>query len=285
MPDRLDGATARLLCVLATLGLASGATAQPIGETLFSPDVGVSIGSVSLADDDLAYEDFVSPISAFVPIPLPPGVDVVACHADLTGPGTLYFVIDRTADLAGGVLATPRDVVAFDGATLTLQLDGASLGIPPGAQIDALSTDPVSGDFVVSLDTTVELDGTVFADEDLIVLGAGPATLYLDGSAAGLSGPSHDIDALSIVTSANLVLSLDGSGQVGGVAFDDEDLLLYTPALGTWAMAYDGSAQAPAMQGGPDTDAIFVPEPSAPLLLLAGMAGLVGLGRVTRPAG
>lgn len=292
MPDpvhasdrRLPGLATTSLWVLASfawLSLAANASAQPIGETLFSPDIDVTIGAVSFADEDIAYEDFVTAISPFVPIPVPAGTDVVAQHVDVSGAGTLYFAIDRTADLPGGILATPRDVVAYDGVALTLALAGAPLGIPAGARIDALSVDPVSGRFVVSLDVTAELDGQVFADEDLIAVGGGAATLYLDGSAVGLDGASADIDALSIVTAANLVLSLDGSGQVGGLAFDDEDLLVYTPALDAWAMAYDASVHAPPMQGGPDIDAVYVPEPGAPLLLVVGVLALLGLARVTR---
>jgi hypothetical protein len=42
----------------------------------------------------------------------------------------------------------------------------------------------------------------------------------------------------------HLLLSFDGSGSIGGVAFDDEDALEFDGGA-TWALAYDGSAQDP----------------------------------------
>lgn len=266
-----------LLALCGLLGAAGSALAQPINEALFSPDVSVALGLVDFDDEDVAYEDFNTPISPFVPIPLPPQVDLTAYHVNTAGSGTLYFSLDTTVELAGPLVVTPRDIVAYDFVTFWVALSGASIGVPAGARIDALGQDPSSGLFVASFDTTVELGGTVFADEDLVLLGSPPA-LYFDGAGAGVP-TSLDVDGASVFEGGLTVLSFDGSGVVGGVAFDDEDLLLHSKPAGAWTMAYDASGAAPAMGGGPDTDAVFVPEPGAAPLWLAGSTLLGALGR------
>jgi len=42
------------------------------------------------------------------------------------------------------------------------------------------------------------------------------------------------------------LLSLDGHGSVGGLDFDDDDVLEYDPGDGSWSMAYDGSSSLAA---------------------------------------
>jgi hypothetical protein len=252
--------------------------AQPINEALFSPDVSVAIGTVDFTDHDVAFEDFNTAISPFVPVPLPAAVDLSSFHFDPTGNSRLLFTLDVTAELPGSLTVTPRDVVEYDYfGSFSVALDGASLGVPPGVRIDALAIDPASGALVVSFDTTVTLGAETFADEDLVLLDGAPAML-LDGSAVGIDA-RLDVDGASVFAADVTVVSLDGSGVVGGVAFDDEDLLLYSELAGAWSMVYDASASAAAMGGGADTNAIYVPEPEAGPRLGAGLALLFALAR------
>ena len=76
-------------------------------------------------------------------------------------------------------------------------------------------------------------------------------------------------------------MSFDTSGQVGGVDFDDEDVLEYDVGGATWSMAYDGSAEhADWVQS--DLDAVHLPEPGGVVSLAAGLALVVGLRRRRR---
>jgi hypothetical protein len=263
---------------VSTALLTPPASAQLVSELLFSPDISVSIGSVPFDDEDLAYEDFITPISPLIPLPLPENVDVTGYHLDLQGAGHAFFSVNITAVLPGPLTVTPRDIVEYDFSSFSVAVDGDAIGIPAGARIDALTVDPDTGDFVVSFDGTVTLGTMTFADEDLVLLGGNSPTMYLDGSAAGLS-ESLDIDGASTGAYPLVAISLDGSGVVGGIAFDDEDILLHYKAGGTWYMAYDASSHAFEMEGGPDTDAIFVPEPNAWLLWASGTALLATLAR------
>jgi hypothetical protein len=151
-----------------------------------------------------------------------------------------YLVFDTTVVL-GGVTFDPRDVAYTDGGgTWSKYFDGVATGIPDGVAIDALALDPVSPAPLLSFDTTVVLDGVTFDPRDVARYSAGVFTPFAVLSAripAGLN-----LVGLDALPSGNLLLALDGSGSVGGVAFDDEDILEYT-APDTWEMAYDGSAR------------------------------------------
>ena len=77
----------------------------------------------------------------------------------------------------------------------------------------------------------------------------------------------------------NLILSFDTSGTLGGVNFDDEDLLEFTPGAGTWEMAYDGSALHSEWSPADLQAVVTVPEPAQIVLLISGTAFLVAIGR------
>lgn len=151
-----------------------------------------------------------------------------------------YLVFDTTVVL-GGVTFDPRDVAYTDGGgTWSKYFDGVATGIPDGVAIDALALDPVSPALLLSFDTTVVLDGVTFDPRDVARYSAGVFTPFAVLSAripAGLN-----LVGLDALPSGNLLMALDGSGSLGGVAFDDEDILEYT-APDTWEMAYDGSAR------------------------------------------
>jgi len=126
---------------------------------------------------------------------------------------------------------------------------------------------------------TVALPGGIVADdEDLVLLSARSTwSLYLDASNEGVPA-ALDVDGAYLFASGNLALSFDGSGQLGGVDFDDEDVLEDGDGGMAWSLAYDGSAEDPDWAAA-DVDAIALPEPSILLLLGAGIAGLLALGR------
>ena len=91
--------------------------------------------------------------------------------------------------------------------------------------------------------------GTLTApDEDIVRFDpiAGAYSLYFDGSAAGLAS-NQDIDGFDILSSGQILISLDGDSSVPGLgSTDDSDVLLWTPGSssrypGAWAWFFDGS--------------------------------------------
>lgn len=77
--------------------------------------------------------------------------------------------------------------------------------------------------------------------------------------------------------SANVIfISSDGNGKVGGVSYQDEDILIFNPATGTWSMFFDASRYG--ITG--DIDAFEVLPNGDILLSLDAPATLPGLGAV-----
>jgi hypothetical protein len=259
----------RLVLLAAALPLAFAFPAHAANE--ISTDITVDLGGTLTADED-AVEDDAGSVTQIDLGALPAAADLIGYS--IAANGDVLFSLDVAASLAGGIDVTPRDVVRWNGALYSIELDGSDHGIPAGAQIDAIGV--VAGDLLLSLDVTATLGNVTASDEDLLRLESTQPdvwSLYFDGSAQGVPAGA-DLDGADVLDqSGNLALSFDISGSVGGVAFDDEDILEYAAAGGTWSKRYDGSAAHGALAAA-DVDAVFVPEPVA---LGAGAAALFGL--------
>ncbi len=169
----------------------------------------------------------------------------------------------------GGLAVENADIVAFDGTTFTLRLDGSEAAID-GFEVDAIA---FASDTEVLLSfaspATVPEVGAV-DDSDVVRFTAaspgsstGSLDLYLDGSDVGLSTSAEDVDALELLPDGHLLVSTRGSFAVDAVLGDDEDLIELTPvalgptSAGTWAMYFDGSDVGLA-DGGEDVDGVAV---------------------------
>ncbi|MCB1866915.1 MAG: hypothetical protein KDG50_15970 [Chromatiales bacterium] len=216
---------------------AAAFAATPLAEVRYSPDVTVTLGGVTLDDEDAASDDLGGTVTALDVGTIPGGADIVGYHALPNGDQLLAF--DTTVTV-GFVTAESRDVVRYDGVNFTIDFDGSNLGVPPGAQIDAIALG-TDGALLLSFDTTV-IVGAVTADDADIVRYDGAYSLFFDASAASVPD-ALDLDGAHVLANGHLLVSFDASESVGGVAFDDEDVIEYDPAGPTWEMAYDGSAE------------------------------------------
>jgi hypothetical protein len=281
----MDASCSRSFPLVCSLGLLLALPALAAEE--ISTDVTVVLDGTLAADEDVV-EDAASAVAKIELGALPAAADVIGYSVATNG--DVLFSLDVSARLPGGVDVTPRDVVRWDGSVHSVELRGASHGIPAGAQIDAIGM--IEGDLLVSLDVTATLSGVTADDEDLVRLDSTQPTqwsLLFNGSAHGVPAGA-DLDAADVIddgapaASARLALSFDVSGSVGGVAFDDEDVLELATASGTWSKRYDGSS-AHAALGAADVDAVFVPEPGAAVLALAATLALAALrGSAASPA-
>ena len=93
--------------------------------------------------------------------------------------GDRLLAFDTTVIL-GALTAEPRDVVRYDGASYSLELDGSNAGIP-GLQIPA-GLGPET-----KLPVGIELDGPAGSDRRLIALG-----LAMKKILGRLPAPAHD---------------------------------------------------------------------------------------------
>jgi hypothetical protein len=261
-----------IVCLVATLVFSAiPAAAQEIVSA--SPDVTIELGAgggVVTSDEDVSVDNQLGIVLLENLGAIPDASDVVALGRDVNGDRLLSF--DTTTELSGGVVARPGDVVRYDGLAYSIEFDAFAAGIPRGVVTDATSLS--AGGLLLSFDTTVDLGGgLVVADEDLVEWNGAMFSMLFDGSAEGLDA-GLDVDAAQDLGGGLLAMSFDTAGSVGGIAFDDEDVLRFDGA--SWSLEFDGSA-ASSSWAAADLDAVMVPEPAAAMLLLCGVAGLVGL--------
>jgi hypothetical protein len=220
-----------------------------------STDITTTLGSLTVGDQDLAYDDLAGGVSPAL-TGLPAAADLASYHRDADG--TQLLVFDTTVVLPGNITATPRDVVRWNGSSYSLLFVGAVAGVPGGAAIDVVTRS--GADLVLSLDVDAALGGGTYADEDLVRYDGASFTSFFDASGAGLD-PALDVDAADVLSNGRLLLSLDGSGTVAGLSFDDEDALEVGLDGAGWQMAYDGSARHPEWAAA-DLDVLGVAGPS-----------------------
>ncbi len=188
---------------------------------------------------------------------LPPSADVTAYQ--LLDDGRRLFVLDQFVDFGGGISAGPRDIVAWNGATYALFLDGAAAGIPAGTMIDAVGRIRSAGvtQTLLSFDVPTALPGGLTADDEDIVGWNGTTwSPFLDGSANGIP-ENLDVDGFDRdPVNGTRYFSFDTSGRIGTVDFDDEDVVAFDGS--TWSLAYDASASLSASFAAGDLDALGI---------------------------
>jgi hypothetical protein len=217
-----------------------------------SPDVTAIFGGGLEVRDQGAFVDGPAGVLASVDLgPLPEAAAVDALHT--TGEVGALFSLATHADL-GGLPVAPADVVRWDGAGHEIVFDASDVGVPPGANVDALSRR--DDELLLSFDVDLELGGIGYRPVDLVAWDGVAFSLAFDGLAAGL-GPGLDVDAAHLEATDLLLLSFDTAGSVGGVDFADEDVLRHDRFDGSWEMFYDGSAEHPEWLAA-DLDAVSV---------------------------
>jgi hypothetical protein len=232
-----------LLCGAAAGFPVTAAVAQPT-EIVLVPDVALDLPGLAgpVLDSEPVRERLDDPVRSRVDLgELPDGIALAAF--DLALDGVVFFALDGWADLPGLGLVGPSDIVALVQGTYSLAWSGAAAGVPPGTRIDAL--DEWSGiGFLLSFDTAIELaGGGLAADEDVLLAAGGDLTLEEDLSLVLPDG--LDLDGLDLSADEEAwYLSFDGSGEIGAVAFDDEDIVSWSPTEG-WSLFYDASTVDP----------------------------------------
>lgn len=249
-------ATSHAALAFAAVVLCAGiAPAAILLEVAASRDVFASIGGVSALRRELAVDAFGAGVSLRSFPSLPSGVDLVAHHRLPGGDELLAF------DVALDLPATPTpiharagDVVRFDGVDYAIEFDAAANGVPDGVRVDAVSM--LGADLLLSFDVGVDLGGFVADTRDLVRFDGVSFSTFLDGAALGIAA-GLDLDAAHYVASVDdLLLSFDGSGNLGGVDFDRADVLELDLTGTTWTLAYDASARDPGWSAAVNLDAL-----------------------------
>ena len=266
--------------LLASVLLLASLITPGIGSSVeYSPDITHAPGGTVVADEDVADDDGAGTVTPVPVGPVPAGADVNA-YALLASGGSIVSFDSSTLVPGLGALAKPNGLVTVDatGTFFISVISGAIFGIPASARIDALTVNAL-GELMFSLDITTSLPavGTVH-DEDLVLFSGGVLSLFFDGSLHGVS-ESLDLDAAHRSTTGDdLMVSFDTAGIVGGIPFEDEDVLAFDTVALTWTMFQDSSVSDPIEWPPADLVALVaLPEPGRALSLLAGLALLFWL--------
>ena len=122
----------------------------------------------------------------------------------------------------------------------------------------------------------VKVGDRVEQDQPIVEVTTDKVDAEIPAPAAGIV-EALDLDAAQHLGGPNWALSFDTSGSVGGIDFDDEDVLEYDGT--TWTVLYDGSAED-ADWAAADLDAVTLPEPGFLLLLTSGLSALMPLRKL-----
>jgi hypothetical protein len=179
---------------------------------------------------------------------------------------TLYVSAPGTGNV-GGTGYADEDIMRYQSGTATWSkaFDGSNAGLPDSADIDALTLIINSGylSFLMSFDTPTAVPGLGTIDDSDVArydTWNGQWSLYLDGSAHGLTTNGEDIDALTFTPGGFLSVSTSGSFAVkalggGTLKGTDEDLFsLIDAGTHEWTLWLDGAAVG--LQGTNDINAV-----------------------------
>jgi hypothetical protein len=203
---RADGAGVQVLTALGNV-LPDGVDIDAISllddnTVVFSTSVSFIAGGIEADDEDLLHWDRSTLTLVFdgSAAGFPEKADIDAVHVLSLNPVDLLYSVDAPVEV-GGILIADDDIVRFDGATHVVVRTGAALigDETARADVDALWFDPSGNEYVISLDVAIEAGtGRTAAEaDDLVRWANGSLTMYFDASAAGVSVPGLDLDAVS----------------------------------------------------------------------------------------
>ena len=153
--------------------------------------------------------------------------------------------VSYTHLVVNGVNLADEDIVRYDASTcaVTTVFDGTAAGLPASANLDAIAVkDGVTYFSLLAPATVPGIAGKV-DDSDVVAYDGSDFTLFIDGSANGLTTNAEDVDAIAFDETGKLLLStLGGSALAAGLKGSDEDLLRFD--AGVWTLRFDGSHSA-----------------------------------------
>jgi len=164
--------------------------------------------------------------------------------------------------------------------TLTVrQMDGE---VASSAQPVTVTTQPAVV-LYFSLGGSDTLSGVIVANEDIVAFDGTNFSLHFDGSDVGVS--SFTLDAFSVISPTEILMSFTGSGTVPGVSgtVADEDIVRFTATslgtttAGTFSLYFDGSDVGLASSSDEDVDAIEILPDGRLLVSTLGVFGVTGV--------
>jgi hypothetical protein len=211
-----------------------------------------------------------TPLPTATNTPLPTATNTPLPTATPVQSGDLVYFSTLRNTAVSGVPGTndDADIFSWNGSTYARFFDASAAGLPGNADIDGLvviDANTIYMSFNRNGGVNVPGIGTV-QDEDIVLYDAGSWSLYLDGSAVGLSDSNgEDIDAFEIINGTTLILSTVGnvepSPSLPGTQRDEDVLQCVHNGIApitscSWSEYFDGSDIALNNSGNEDVKGI-----------------------------
>ena len=158
----------------------------------------------------------------------------------LTG-GTWTYTLDQSAvqNLDAGDVVNDTITFTSAGGSAPLFFDSAPTTL--SEDIDGVQVLD-NGHLILSVKTPATLGGLSFGEGDLVEYDpvADTASLYFDGATL-FADPNTNITAFDILDNGHIVLATEAPATLGGLSFDDIDLVDYDPATDTATLFLEGA--------------------------------------------
>ena len=209
--------------------------------------------------------------------PAPQGAGTCGGGGGGGGAGNTLVLSPQGTETLGGLTFRDDDIVEYDidSSTSTLLFDGSVLltDLPGDDDIDAVHYLP-SGNIIISTLNDGDLGGLSFGDDDLVEYdpNTDTATLYFDGGNL-FSSTDENIDGVYVLANGNILISTTGGANLGGLTFEDGDIVEYNPTADTATLYFDEDL----FSGDEDIDGLHVLASGNILITTTGGATLGGL--------
>ena len=272
MRRRLAILTAALGAALASAGTA-GATAFYLSTDAGAPGTTMGTPPLTFPNGSVArYDDATGTATVFFDEALlSPSENVDAF--ELLPNGHMLLSTTNPATLGGQAFGN-GDVVDWDPVNLVafILFDDSLFTGGGSTNTDAVAVLP-NGNILLSTTGPQTLGGLSFLDGDVVEWDGTTASIFFSET---LFGTDVNVDAFDVLDDGRVVLSTALTASLPGAPnFDNGDLVLYDPALGTATIWLLESVFATAPE---DIDAVAVPEPNALGLIALGLVGLAFVG-------
>lgn len=237
---------------------------------LLSTTSGATLGGLTIRDGDIAqYAPSTNTAALFFNEDLFPGEADINALSVLDN-GNIVLSTNENETL-GGLTFEDEDLVEYNPNTgvAILLFDGDQV-FSGEEDIDAVHVS-ANGTIVLSTEGDATLGGLTIGDDDLALYDpdTGTASLLFDGGALFSNG-FEDIDAVHLLDDGNILLSTLTGATLGGLTFEDGDLVEYNPNSDSASIFFDEDLYS----ADEDIDAVSftrVPEPTSLALASLGL--------------
>ena len=277
---REGAARALLLAALAAGGLCPALPAAAASIALQIELDGTLLGGISFQANDVALYD---PVTGSAAMLLPATAFDKPTRVEalqVLGDGTLVLASGQSKRTLGGLTLSTGDIARYDPATDTASLLLAESVFDDGkAQVDAVQRLD-DGSLAFSVAHGESIGGVGFGQGDIVRYDPATGSVSLLFSASLFGQGNVDVSGAFVSADGGIFLSTKQDATLGGLSFQAGDVVRYDPATGGAALVTDGAL----LPANTRMVAVYVqaPEPSAVLLLLSGIAGLLLFPRLSR---